>query len=335
MGCHTSKASSVCIEPVPMAPQRVTILVAGGPGTGKSSLCRRFIHKTFSQDDQGAPFTCGTREVTVDGAVVTITVVDVGTASPEEIQSADGVLLTVRADAKQPFAGLYKHTDALDLPGNAARSLLSPSPSTGTGTKKAGASGKIQPLQLPAHSGFTCSDSVPSPLSSTRSSQTGVGQSFKASDEAATTPSFVVGFDTAPELPVVGRLDTGRVSTTSSIRERVPTVYRTLALNTAPVEGKDPFNKSKTRRRKRSFHADIPVAVAVTACDVVDSEEHKAAHPGHVAMLRSTAANWSNARRCRVTFLSAKSGIGVSGAMSHLIQEVVVHKRRAAKAAQR
>ena len=262
-------------------------------------------------------------------------VVDVGTASPEEIQSADGVLLTVRADAKQPFAGLYKHTDALDLPGNAARSLLSPSPSTGTGTKKAGASGKIQPLQLPAHSGFTCSDSVPSPLSSTRSSQTGVGQSFKAGDEAATTPSFVVGFDTAPELPVVGRLDTGRVSTTSSIRERVPTVYRTLALNTAPVEGKDPFNKSKTRRRKHSFHADIPVAVAVTACDVVDSEEHKAAHPGHVAMLRSTAANWSNARRCRVTFLSAKSGIGVSGAMSHLIQEVVVHKRRAAKAAQR
>ena len=253
-------------------------------------------------------------------------VVDIGTASPEEIQSADGVLLTVRSDAKQPFAGLYKHTDALDLPGNAARSLLSPSPSSGT--KKAGAGGRVQPLQLPAHSGFTCSDSVPSPLSSTRSSQTGVGQSFRAGDEAATTPSFVVGFDTAPELPAVGRLDTGRVSTTSSIRERVPPVYRTLALNTAPVEGKDPFNKSKTRRRKRSFHADIPVAVAVTACDVVDSEEHKAAHPGHVAMLRSTAANWSNARRCRVTFLFAKSGIGVSGAMSHLVHEVATHRRR-------
>ena len=248
-----------------------------------------------------------------------VQLIDMGSATPEQIQAADAVLLTVRADAKQPFAGMYKYADALAL--RYSNHTTPPRHST----HKTGSSDNNA---LRIDSGFNCADSIASPFPSARSTVSGWGQSPTPGKHAGDAPSFVVGGCTAPGLPVVGELDTGRGSTTSSIRERVPTVYRTLALNTAPAEGKDPFNKSKTRRRKRSFHADIPVAVAVTACDVVDSEEHKAAHPGHVAMLRSTAANWSNARRCRVTFLSAKSGIGVSGAMSHLVHEVATHRRR-------
>ena len=246
-----------------------------------------------------------------------VQIIDMGSATPEQIQSADAVLLTVRADAKQPFAGMYKYADALALRySNHATPPRHSTRNTGPSDNNA----------LRIDSGFNCADSIASPLPSARSTVSGWGQSPTPGEYAGDAPSFVVGGCTAPGLPAVGRLDTG--STASSIRERVPTVYRTLALNTAPAEGKDPFNKFMTRRRKRSFHADVPVAVAVTACDVVDSEEHKAAHPGHVAMLRSTAANWSNARRCRVTFLFAKSGIGVSGAMSHLVHEVATHRRR-------
>merc|ERR1719454_2057355 len=177
-------------------------------------------------------------------------------------------------------------------------------------------------------SGFLCSPrSCGTPGSSSRhTSRTNMGGAHGtgAHGEPTGANTSALQLNTAGvakgDTPVVGRLDTGRVSTTSSLRERVPAVYQTLSLTTTPVKGKDPFADAKKsppkRRRKPSFHTAVPVAVAVTACDIVDTEEHQAAHPGHVDNLRSMAANWSNAHRCRVTFVSAKSGIGISGAVA-------------------
>ena len=52
--------------------ENVRILVVGGHGTGRTSLCRRFIEKTFSPDTPS--LARHTRTVTVNGKEVLITV---------------------------------------------------------------------------------------------------------------------------------------------------------------------------------------------------------------------------------------------------------------------
>ena len=261
--------------------------------------------------------------------------------SPDAVTPADAVLLTVRSDDDAPFAGLFKYMDALARPTRTGTGVLSVS-----GADTPPVSGRNLPDSqtdtVLSPSGFLCSPrSCGTPVSSGRhTSRTNTdgahGTGAHGSHTVAEDPALQL--DTAGvakgDTPVVGRLDTGRVSTTSSLRERVPAVYQSLSLTTTPVKGKDPFAKATKgppkRRRKPSFHTAVPVAVAVTACDIVDSEEHQAAHPEHVDNLRSMAANWSNAHRCRVTFVSAKSGIGISGAVAHLIEEVFTQRRNAA-----
>ena len=264
---------------------------------------------------------------------------------PDAITPADAVLLTVRADDEAPFAGLFRYMDALARPTATGAGALEGTSDSATDAAPVAAT-KLPGSQTDtvlSPSGFLCSPrSCGTPVSSGRhTSRTNTdgahGTGAHGSHTVAEDPALQL--DTAGvakgDTPVVGRLDTGRVSTTSSLRERVPAVYQGLSLTTTPVKGKDPFAKATKgppkRRRKPSFHTAVPVAVAVTACDIVDSEEHQAAHPGHVDNLRSMAANWSNAHRCRVTFVSAKTGVGISGAIAHLIEEVFVQRRQAVR----
>ena len=250
--------------------------------------------------------------------------------SPDAVEPADAVLLTVRADDDAPFTGLYTYMNALAVP-----EVLGVDAAIDACGAAAAPRCTVGSILSP--SGFLYDRSP-------RSSRSGASSSgrMSARDRGHSEPvvfigasddgmAELVGSCKVPEMPRVERLDTGRVSTTSSLRERVPTVYQSLSLNTTPVKGHDPFSSHKLKRRKPSFHAAVPVAVAVTACDIVDSEEHQAAHPEHVDNLRSMAANWSNAHRCRVTFVSAKTGVGISGAIAHLIEEVFVQRRQAVR----
>ena len=69
-----------------------------------------------------------------------------------------------------------------------------------------------------------------------------------------------------------------------------------------------------------------PLAVAVSMSDVVD--EQVDSNPMRVARLRAMATNWASANRCRVTFVSNKSGSGVSSALAHLISLVYEQDRQ-------
>jgi len=262
---------------------------------------------------------------------------------PDAITPADAVLLTVRADDEAPFTGLFKYMDALAKPivtgsGASGGTTISGADTTALAATKLPCCSQPDMVLSPSGSPRSCGTPVSSGRHTSRTSRGGAHGTGGAHGDPTGANTAALQLDTAGvakgDTPVVGRLDTGRVSTTSSLRERVPAVYQTLSLTTTPVKGKDPFAKATKgppkRRRKPSFHTAVPVAVAVTACDIVDSEEHQAAHPGHVDNLRSMAANWSNAHRCRVTFVSAKSGIGISGAIAHLIEEVFTQRRNAA-----
>ena len=78
---HSKRATRVspdvttgdAVEEMRQQVQQVTILVAGGPRTGKTSLCRRFVDKEF-ECAEGALFTSGARQITVGGRAVCITV---------------------------------------------------------------------------------------------------------------------------------------------------------------------------------------------------------------------------------------------------------------------
>merc|ERR1712010_286758 len=79
----------------------------------------------------------------------------------------------------------------------------------------------------------------------------------------------------------------------------------------AKAKAKALRENSSSRHKFISHEADVPVAVAVTACDLVDTPEYVQANPRSHIRLRSMASNWANAHRSRVTFVSAHTGVGV------------------------
>jgi len=68
------------------------------------------------------------------------------------------------------------------------------------------------------------------------------------------------------------------------------------------------------------------VAVAVTACDLVDTPEYVQANPRSHIRLRSMASNWANAHRSRVTFVSAHTGVGVDTSVTKLVADVIARR---------
>merc|ERR1719440_290745 len=128
---------------------------------------------------------------------------------------------------------------------------------------------------------------------------------------------------------------------TTPLRQCVPHVFRSLSLDTAPQPGFEPFAQAKAKAKAKakalrensssrhkfiSHEADVPVAVAVTACDLVDTPEYVQANPRSHIRLRSMASNWANAHRSRVTFVSAHTGVGVDPSVTKLVADVVARR---------
>lgn len=263
---------------------------------------------------------------------VSMQVVNERTATADVFQSADAVLITVRADAPQPFAGVYQRMEALKCRYR---------PAAGVAGK--GKHGLVAaPHALPTTSPRKRACPMPSPgrvntlrsMVSSRSSMDAAGalttEGDDASSECHSHSSACPPFSWTQGEEAPGGVGASPAACcTSPLRDRAPASFQSLALNTAPT-GEAPFAKRASKRPRRlSVHEeDIPVAVAVTACDVIDTEAYCTAHPGRRDLLRLMATNWATAHRSCVTFVSSKSGVGVYTAVSNLVAHVL--SRRAA-----
>lgn len=247
-------------------------------------------------------------------------------ATQSELDRTDGVVYVVRGDTPSPFDDIYKFTDKLYNMGPKAacarlRSLAGSEHQRPICECRA-SPGSGSPQLCVAHGSPSNEDRTvftpPSRHSLRQVSPHGADESVSLSSMSAS--GHRSGW-ASPASP-------------AHWSYRLPGAESGLPLRldtSAQVEMGSSFKKPKRGDLFDSCTGELPMDVAVTHCDILDARASEDPHT--LIRLRAMAANWSSANRCRVTFVSAKSGVGINSALAHVIKRLYLQRVAAAQQA--
>lgn len=311
MGCNQSSdevSAAVEAEQV-VAP--ITILVTGKSGSGVTSLCRRFTDKEFNEAMPKGTLGTGTRDVTVNGQAVPVTVLDCDDESSRpKFCKVDAILYPVDTgdEVEEPFDGIFKRIQRLYLSNDRARAYM------------------LQNSVSLTHSGSFGDDSA----SELRAAHVSVGslgpvQWTKASKEAHDQYG-VVGTDVSGAGGGVGAVGGAPGSDTSSTSRVSPPHVDASAVPGLSARKPSLSIRTKKSPQHSSQGTRQPIQDSIPPLHVMLTKADKLVEAGdrhRICRVRAMASNWSLANRCSVSFVSSKTGQGLEEALGALIRDIV------------